>query len=120
LNRRGNLPFLYVRRDFMKPVFLHFTDGEGNTTKTFTTCSLKTGMIDNILDLAEKASELEKGNNIVLTDVRAFYSDLKAIIIAVFKHQFTFEELNENVEQEELMRVIKDISSKIAGEMRKK
>ena len=100
----------------MKPVFLRFTDSNGEVTKTFTTCSLKTGTLDNILDIAERAEEL-KGANI--TEIRAFYKDLKAIIADVFKGQFTFDELNENVEQEELEKVFKDLCSRISGEMQK-
>lgn len=102
----------------MKPVFINFTDDEGNKTKTFTVCSLKTGMMDNIFDLAERAGQLKK-EEISLKEIKEFYSDLKSIIVTIFKHQFTFDELNENVEQEELMKVFKDVCSKIAGEMRK-
>lgn len=102
----------------MKPVYLKFTDDEGETTKTFTTCSLKTGMMDNIFDIAERAESLEK-ENIKISEVKAFYQDLKSLILSVFKYQFTFEDLNENVEQEELMKVFKDLCSNIGGEMKK-
>jgi len=102
----------------MKPVFINFTDDEGKTVKTFTTCSLKTGMMDNIFDLAERADNLPK-DDISISEVRAFYQDLKSLILAIFKYQFSFDELNKNVEQEELMKVFKDICSKISGEMKK-
>ena len=102
----------------MKPVFINFTDDEGNKVKTFTTCSLKTGLMDNIFDIAERGSELDKGN-VSIGDIKAFYRDLKGIILAVFKYQFSYEELNENVEQEELMKVFHDICSNINGEMKK-
>lgn len=102
----------------MKPVFINFTDDEGKVTKTYTTCSLKTGMMDNILDIAERADSMEKGN-ISVNEVKEFYRDLKGLILAVFRYQFSFEELNENVEQDELMKVFKDICSNISGELKK-
>jgi|CZCB01.1.fsa_nt_gi hypothetical protein len=103
----------------MKPVFINFTDEEGKVVKTYSTCSLKTGIMDNIFDIAERAEELEKGK-MGVKEVRAFYNDLKAVILAIFNYRFSLEELNEGVEQEELMRVFQDICSKIAGELRKK
>lgn len=102
----------------MKPVLIRFTDSEGNTTKTYTVCSLKTGMMDNIFDIAEKAEGLKK-NQPSLTEVRNFLKDLKAIIVSVFGGQFTFDELNEGVEQGELMKVFKDLCANITGEMKK-
>lgn len=102
----------------MKPVFINFTDENGKKTKTFTACSLKTGMMDNIFDLAERAENLEK-ENINIREVKEFYQDLKSLILAVFKYQFSYDELNENVEQEELMKVFQDICFNIAGEMKK-
>jgi hypothetical protein len=74
--------------------------------------------MDNIFDIAERAENLEK-ENIKLAEVRAFYQDLKSLILTVFKYQFSFEELNENVEQEELMRVFNDLCEKIGGEIAK-
>lgn len=102
----------------MKPVFIDFTDDDGKKTKTFTTCSLKTGMMDNIFNIAERAEDLEK-ENIKINEVREFYKDLKSLILAVFKYQFSFEELNENVEQEELMKVFQDLCNNVNGEMQK-
>lgn len=102
----------------MKPVFINFTDEEGKKIKTFTACSLKTGMMDNIFDIAERAEELEK-EDVKISEVKDFYKDLKSLILAVFKFQFSFDELNENVEQEELMNVFEDICSNIGGELKK-
>lgn len=102
----------------MKPVFIHFTDHEGNKTKTFTASSLKAGMMDNIFDIAERADNLDK-QGATLADVKSFYNDLKSIILAVFGYQFSFDELNENVETEELLRVFKDICSNIGADLRK-
>lgn len=102
----------------MKPVFINFTDDEGKKTKTFTTCSLKTGMVDNIFDVAERADKIEK-ESASIVEVKAFYQDLKSLILSVFKYQFSFDELNQNVEQEELMRAFKDICANISGEVKK-
>ena len=102
----------------MKAVFINFTDENGKKTKVFTACSLKTGMMDNIFDIAERADNLEK-ENIKISEVKEFYNDLKALILSVFKYQFSYEELNENVEQDELMKVFKDICANIGGEMKK-
>ena len=100
----------------MKPVSINFTDDKGKTIKTYTTCSLKTGVMDNIFDIAERAETLKDGN---VSDAKEFYQDLKSIILKVFKYQFSLEELNDGAEQDELMRVFKDICSKISGEMKK-
>ncbi|ODM27636.1 hypothetical protein A7W90_16235 [Clostridium sp. Bc-iso-3] len=102
----------------MKPVFLHFKDGEGKTVKTYTTCSLKTGTMDLIFDIAERASELDK-NKLEMKDVKEFYTDLKALILKVFSYQFSLEELNDGVEQDDLMSVFKVLCSRIRGEMGK-
>lgn len=102
----------------MKPIFLNFTDENGEKTKTFTVCSLKTKMIDNIFDLAEKADEMEKGK-LGLKEIKSFFDDLRAIVVEVFKGQFTFDELNENVETEELLSVFNAICSNIGGSLRK-
>ena len=102
----------------MNPVFLNFSDNEGKITKTFSTCSLKTGLMDNIFDIAEKADGLEKGE-LDLKEARQFFKDLKAIIVEVFGNQFSFEELNKNVEQAEVMKVFKDLCSRLSGEMTK-
>ncbi len=102
----------------MKPVHLRFTDAKGEVTKTFTVCSLKTGMMDNIFDIAERAEGLQKGQ-LNISEVRTFFKDLKAIIVAVFGGQFTYDELNENVEQPELMKVFTDLCKNITGEMQK-
>lgn len=102
----------------MKAVFIKFTDEEGKEVKQYTACSLKTGMMDNIFDIAERAEELDKGN-MKVSEVKAFFNDLKALILAVFQYRFSLEELNEGVEQDELMRVFQDICLKISGELRK-
>ena len=102
----------------MKPVYINFTDEEGKKTKTFTTCSLKTGAMDNLFELAEKAGKLEDGS-MGVTEIRNFYQDLKSFILAIFSYQFSLEELNENVEANELMEVFYDIVGNIKGEMGK-
>jgi len=102
----------------MKPVYIKFTDEEGKIIKTFTSCSLKTGAMDNIFDIAERAEELEK-EGIKISQVKSFYNDLKSLILSVFKYQFSFDELNENVEQEELMKVFNDLCANIGGELQK-
>lgn len=102
----------------MKAVFLRFTDDEGNVTKTFTTCTLKTGLMDNIFDIAERADRMEK-DNIGISEAREFYRDLKALICAVFHYKFSLDELNEGVDQDELMKVFNDICRNIGGEMKK-
>lgn len=102
----------------MKPVFIEFTDSEGKKTKTFTTCSLKTGMMDTIFDIAERAEGLQNEKP-SMTEVRAFFRDLKALIVAVYGGQFTYEELNEGAEQAEIMKVFNDLCGNITGEMQK-
>jgi len=102
----------------MKPVFINFKDGEGKTVKTYTTCSLKTGTMDLIFDIAERASELDE-NKLGLKDAKEFYADLKALILKVFNYRFSLEELNDGVEQDDLMMVFKTLCSRIRGEMGK-
>lgn len=102
----------------MKAIFINFTDDEGNKIKTFTTCSLKTGMVDRIFAIAERAESIEK-ENVKISEVREFYQDLKSLILEVFKYQFSYDELNESVDQEELMKVFTDICKGIGGGMKK-
>lgn len=102
----------------MKPVFIRFTDNKGQVTKTFTTCSLKTGMMDNIFDIAERAEGMQK-NKLGVGEARQFFKDLKAMIVSVFGNQFTYDELNEGAEQAEIMKVFNDLCSNITGEMQK-
>lgn len=102
----------------MKPVFIEFTDSQGKKAKTFTACSLKTGMMDNIFDIAERAEKL-KSDHIDMTEVRGFFKDLKALIVSVYGGQFTYDELNEGVEQDEIMRVFQNLCENMMGEMQK-
>ncbi|WP_373232102.1 phage tail assembly chaperone G [Cohnella sp.] len=100
-----------------KPIFVNFTDHNGDVVKTYTTVSIKTGMMDKVFDLAERAEELEKKREI--KEVRVFYGDLKALIVDLFGRQFTFDELNDNVDQDELMAVLGRLVGRISGGMRK-
>ncbi len=102
----------------MKPIFINFTDENGEKTKTFTTCSMKTGIVDSIFDIAERAEKLET-SKVTISEVRAFNNDLKSLILEVFKYQFSFDDLNEQVEQEELMKVFKDICGAIGSGLKK-
>lgn len=102
----------------MKPVFIRFTDHQGETIKTHTTCSLKTGMMDLIMDIAERAEKMEKVK-VAVPEVKAFFKDLKALIVSVFGKQFTYDELNDGVEQEEIMKVFNDLCENAKGDMQK-
>lgn len=102
----------------MKAVFIRFTNDEGKVTQTFTTCTLKTGLMDNIFDIAERADKMERGN-ISISEAKEFYRDLKALICAIFHYKFSLEELNTGVDQDELMKVFNDICKNISGEMKK-
>lgn len=103
----------------MKPITIDFTDSQGKITKTYSTCSIKTGTMDNIFDIAEKAQELENRNT-EMSQVRAFFKDLKAIIVEVFGNQFTYDELNKGVEQSELLKVFNNLCRNLMGVMVKK
>ena len=102
----------------MKPVLLNFTDEQGQVTKTFTVCSLKAGMMDNIFDIAEKGEGFEKGE-LKVPEIKAFFKDLKALIVEVFGGQFTYDELNSGVEVSDLMDVFREICGNVVGSMRK-
>lgn len=102
----------------MKPVFLKFSDTQGKVTKTYTTCSLKTGLMDTIFDIAERAENFNVETPSV-QEVREFYKEVKAIVVAAFGKQFTFDELNEGVETDELMKVFKDLSKNVMSGMKK-
>ncbi|NJD02032.1 MAG: hypothetical protein FIA99_05430 [Ruminiclostridium sp.] len=102
----------------MKPVFIEFTDSEGKMTKRYSTCSLKTGMMDNIFDIAEKAEDYEAGKMDV-KQAKEFFRELKAIIVAVFHGQFTYDELNEGAEHEEIVKVFTSLCGVLSGELAK-
>ena len=99
----------------MKPVYIRFTDDQGKTTKTYSTCSLKTGIMDNFFEIAEKSDSLEK-ENLPIQEVREFFKELKALIVEIFGGQFTYDELNKGAEITELIKVFKDIGTQISGE----
>lgn len=102
----------------MKPVFLKFTDDEGKVIKTHTTCTLKAGRMDQIFDIAERAEGLEK-EEAGIKEVRQFFDDLSALIVDVFGHKFTMEELKEGAEQGEIMEVFQELCARITGEFQK-
>jgi len=105
----------------MKTVIINFTDDEGKKIKAFSSGSMKTGLMDKIFDIAERAESLdiENNKNLRIKEVREFFQDLKSLIIAVFHYKFDLEELNENVEHDELMKVFNDICNNIGKEMTK-
>lgn len=103
----------------MKPVFLRFTDAEGKTMKTFTATTLKTGMMDTIFDIAERAESFDKGETPPIKELRAFYADIKALFVSVFGHKFTYDEINEHVEVNELMNAFQVLCKHSMGGMQK-
>lgn len=102
----------------MKSIVIHFTDEQGKATKTYSTVSIKTGLVDRIFDLAGTAQELENGaTDMVL--VRQFFGEVKAVIVALFGNQFTLDELQNGVEQKELMACFTSACAAITGELSK-
>jgi hypothetical protein len=102
----------------MKAIVLHFTDGQGKATKTYSAVSIKTGLVDRIFDLASTAKELENGSQDMAL-IRQFFSEVKAVIVALFGNQFTYDELQDGVEQNELMRCFTSACTAITGELSK-
>jgi hypothetical protein len=80
----------------MKAIVIHFTDGQGKATKTYSTVSIKTGLVDRIFDLAATARELENGSEDLVL-IRQFFGEVKAVIVALFGNQFTYDELQDGV-----------------------
>jgi hypothetical protein len=102
----------------MKPVVLTFTDAQGNKTKTYSTCSIKTGIMDRIFDIAEKAEEYESGK-LGVAESRGFFRDLKAIMVDAFGRQFTYDELDEGLDFDEMIRVFTEMCSAAVGNLGK-
>lgn len=102
----------------MKPVFITFTDDKGKKTKTYTTCTLKTGLMDSIFEIAERAQAMDAGN-VDIAEVRAFYRDLKAIIVKAFGNEFTMDELNEGIENDALMKAFQELCANAMGGIQK-
>ena len=102
----------------MEPVFINFTDSQGEVTKTFSACSLKTGTMDNFFEIAEKAQGLDT-EDISLVETRKFFKDLKALIVEIFGDQFTFDELNKGVDLTDLIKTFRSIGGKITSEFSK-
>lgn len=100
----------------MKPILIRFTDAQGKVTQTFSAVSVKTGMFDRIFDIADQADTLKEGD---VKKAREFFRDVKALIVAIFGNQFTYDELNDSVEQGELMKVFNDICSLVKSPMAK-
>lgn len=102
----------------MKAIVIHFTDEKGNSTKTYSTVSIKTGLVDRIFDLASTAQELEKGTADI-TVMRHFFDEMKAVLVALFGNQFTYDELQNGVEQNELIQCFTSACKAITGELSK-
>lgn len=102
----------------MKPVFIKFTDAQGKVTKTYTTCSLKTGLMDTIFDISEQAESFKDGKPDVKA-VREFYNEIKAIIVSSFGDQFTYDELNAGVETDELMNTFQTLCQNVMNGIKK-
>lgn len=102
----------------MRAVTIQFTDDEGNVLKTHVTCTLKAGMMDQILEVAEKAEAIKK-ESAGASDVRQFYKDLNGLVVAVFNHKFTLDELLNGAEQDEIMKTFEELCGRISGEMQK-
>lgn len=88
----------------MKPVIIKFTDAEGKTTRTYSTTTIKTGVMDRIFDIAEKTDQYENGK-LEMSDVRGFFQDLKAVMVDVFGRQFNYDDIDQGVDVEELINV---------------
>lgn len=101
----------------MKTVIINFTDADGKKTKSFASSSLKVGLVDKIFEIAEKAPSLQESANI--KDVKEFYEDLQSLLVSVFGYKFSLDELKENVDQEEMMRVFNEICKSLGQETRK-
>ena len=102
----------------MKAIIIHFSDAQSAATKTYSTVSIKTGLVDRIFDLASTAQELEKGSTDIAL-VREFFHEMKAVIVALFGNQFSLDELQSGVEQNELMRCFTSACMSITGELSK-
>lgn len=102
----------------MKPIAIKFTDAQGALTKTFTACKLKTGTMDLIFDIAEKAEAYDSGK-LGLAEARSFFRDLKAVMVEVFGGQFSYDELDSGVDFEELIRVFTEMCGGLTGQISK-
>ena len=98
----------------MKPISIKFTDSEGKTTRTVSACSVKTGVMDRIFDIAERAEEFEQGK-LGIAEARVFFNELKAIMVDVFGRQFSFDELDQGVDFDELLRVFTAMCAGLTG-----
>jgi hypothetical protein len=97
---------------------IKFSDTDGKTVKTFTACSIKTGVMDRIFDIAEKAEAYETGN-LGIAEAREFFRDLKAITVEVFGRQFTYDEIDQGVDFDELIRVFTSMCAGLTGNISK-
>ncbi len=102
----------------MKSISIKFTDHNGEVTKEISTCSLKTGIMDAVFEVAEKAEEYEKGE-LGIKEAKEFIGEIKSLIVEAFGRQFSLSDLNQGVEQDEMMRVFKNICSGISNQVRK-
>ena len=102
-----------------QPIFINFTDHNGDVIKTYTTVSVKTGMMDRVYDFADRAIEIKSKNDVSMKEVKEINQEMKAIVVAVFGNQFSYDELNENVDHEELEAAFQRIVTRTRGTLRK-
>lgn len=104
----------------MKSVILRFTDDEGKVVKSFVQRPLKTGMVDKIMDIAERGAAIESSEReVTIADAKEFNDELTSMIMRLYRGHFTLDEFKEFVDQDEMMRVFQEICANMNGEMGK-
>lgn len=97
---------------------INFTDGAGNTTKTYTAIGMKMGLVDNLMDLAEKQRISQIGQP-TLAEQREIWDEMGSLIVEVFGRQFTYDQLKDGADVKEVMRCFDSLAEFVAESVRK-
>ena len=97
----------------MKPFLLNFKDHDGKVIKTYSVCSLKTGMFTKLIPIVNRAKAFEENNDYQVSEIDEFINETAAFIVDAFGRQFTLDELLLGVEIGDLLKAIGELFNAI-------
>lgn len=95
-----------------------FTDAQGKVTKTYTAVGMKMGLVDKLMDIAEKQRLNEIGAP-TFAEQREVLDEMRALLVEAFGGQFTYDELNKAADIGEVMKCFNSLAEFVGEAVRK-
>lgn len=89
---------------------IKFTDAQGKVKKIYTAVGLKSGIVDKLLGVAEKQAQAQQGEQSA-AEQKALWSEMMALIVEVFGRQFTYDELADGADIQEIVRCFQSLNA---------